>query len=413
MNNNQMEQNNNYIQTDKKAAGASLKFRSFIIVIVMASFFGSVFGFMASAISSKFDFSDLGKSLINGEKIVNTEKIIIEDSEIISVVEKSSPAVVSIIITKEVPMLKSFDFFGFGYIPDNNGSTQRQQIGGGSGFFVTSDGMIVTNKHVVADENAEYTVLTNDEQEYSARVLARDPANDIALIKIEGSDFPVLQLGDSDKIKIGQTVIAIGNSLGEFSNTVSKGIISGLGRSLIAGGDYNSQSERLSNIIQTDAAINPGNSGGPLIGMQGEVLGINVAIVEGAQNIGFAIPINQVKKAIDQVSSTGKISTPFLGVRYIVLDENLQKANNLKYGYGALIQRGDNISDFAIVPGSPADKAGLVENDIILEINGNKIDDKNQLGDIISKHNVGDSITLKISHKGQEKKIDVVLEERE
>ncbi|KKT89902.1 MAG: Protease Do [Candidatus Moranbacteria bacterium GW2011_GWC2_45_10] len=384
-------------------------------IIFLASFFGAVFGFMAGGMANIFDSgSFLGKlkNFGTGEKIINTQSIIIEDSAVIEVVKQASPAVVSIAITKEVPNLRNFDFFGFEFLPDGD-STQRQQIGGGSGFFVSADGMIATNKHVVEDVNAEYTVITNDEKEYPARVLARDPVHDIAIIKIEGEGFPVLPLGDSGSIQIGQTVIAIGNSLGEFSNTVSRGIISGLGRTVIAGTDFGTQTERLTDIIQTDAAINPGNSGGPLIDVKGEIVGMNVAMARGAQNIGFALPINQVKRVTDQVKQTGRISVPFLGVRYIPLSRELQLNNDLPFDYGVLIQRGSSLSELAVIPGSPADKAGLMENDIILEINNRKIDDNNQMGDIISEQRVGDTVTLKIWSKGAEKQIQVVLEERQ
>lgn len=243
-----------------------------------------------------------------------------------------------------------------------------------------------------------------------AKVLAKDPINDVAVIKIEGSDYATLNFGDSDSLKIGQTAIAIGNSLGEFSNTVSKGIISGLKRNLTAGGGTG-EAEQLKNIIQTDAAINPGNSGGPLLNISGDIIGINVAMAQGAQNIGFAIPSNQIKKIVDQVQKTGKISTPYLGVRYIPIDEAIQKENDLPFGYGVLVVRGQKITDFAVVPGSPADKAGLVENDILLEINGTKIDSENSLTDIIAKFNVGDTVSLKIWHKGETKNISVALAE--
>jgi serine protease Do len=271
--------------------------------------------------------------------------------------------------------------------------------------------MIITNKHVVSDLNAEYTVITNDGKEYSARVLARDVNKDIAIIKIDGENFPTLPLGDSDALRIGQTVIAIGNSLGEFSNSVSKGIISGLRRNITAGSGFG-ESEKLSDIIQTDAAINSGNSGGPLLDISGNVIGVNVAMAQGAENIAFSIPVNQIKKIVDQVKSTGKISTPFLGVRSITVNKQIQSENNLSFDYGALIARGEKITDFAVLPGSPADKAGFVENDIILEINGTKIDEKNSLTDIISGFNVGDTIKVKIWHKGETKNIQVKLEER-
>lgn len=401
-------------------------FSIILLTVLVSALFGSLFGFMAGGVVQKVAPSIARKFPTvfypgKGAQDIIRETVVQEDSLVIDVVEKSSPAVVSIIISKDVSRVQDFfsDPFGFpGFLnpfgdPSQNdsGSTQKQTIGGGSGFIITNDGMIVTNKHVVSDTSAEYTVLTSDGTEHAARILATDPVNDIAVIKIEGTDYPTLDLGDSDIIKIGQTAIAIGNSLGEFSNTVSRGIISGLGRSLTASGSFG-QSEKLTNIIQTDAAINPGNSGGPLLNINGEVIGINVAMAQGAQNIGFAIPANQIKKVVEQVKATGKISVPYLGVRYIPIDSSIQKANNLPFNYGVLVSRGQSITDLAVIPGSPADKAGIVENDIILEINNKKIDDKNGLADLISQFNIGEKITLKLWHRGADKEISVILEER-
>jgi serine protease Do len=394
-----------------------------ILIIFLSSVFGAVFGFMAGNISKNnpfFQKFQIGKG--NEQPTAQEQKQLItsEDNLVTGLVEKSTPAVVSIVISKDVPIYQQNFFddpFGFFSNPDNNSSgnnsgTQKQKIGGGSGFFVSSNGMIVTNKHVVEDTSADYTVITNDGKEHSAKVLARDPAMDLAVIKIDGDNFPVLNLGNSDSIKIGQTVIAIGNSLGQFSNTVTKGIISGLKRNVTAGSSSTGMSEQLSNIIQTDAPINPGNSGGPLLDLDGNVIGINVAMAQGAENIAFSIPINQVKKIIDQVKTNGKISVPFLGVRYVVVDDSLQKQNNLPFNYGALVLRGQNITDLAVVPGSPADKAGIMENDIILEVNGKKIDSNNLLSNILNGCGATETITLKVWHKGNTQDLKVQLEER-
>jgi serine protease Do len=401
-----------------------------IVSILFSSAFGAVFGFMAGGLGQKVFSGKLSqifsRSMMGGKfnQETTNQSVIQEDSAIIDVVDKATPAVVSIVISKDVPRVKSFfsnpfdspnffDPFGSGNgSGQDQGGTQKQQIGGGSGFIITSDGMVVTNKHVVSDASADYTVITNDGQEHKAKVLALDPVNDIAVIKIDGNSYPTLNFGDSTALKTGQTVVAIGNSLGEFSNTVSRGIISGLKRSVTAGSELGGDSERLTNIIQTDAAINPGNSGGPLLDINSNVIGINVAMAQGAQNIGFAIPSNQIKKIVDQVRMTGKISTPYIGVRYIPVDSTIQKQNNLPNDYGALVVRGQSVTDLAVVPGSPADKAGIVENDIILEINGTKIDDKNGLSDIIGQYNVGDTLTLKVWHKGEQKDLQVKLEER-
>lgn len=341
------------------------------------------------------------------------------DDNLIRLVEDRSPGVVSIIISKEIrqaPTLGGLPFF-FPFnntapqgTPDNQ-ETKKQQVGSGSGFIVSADGMVVTNKHVVSDEEATYTVVLSGGKEFEAKVLGKDPNNDIAVLKIEGSDFPVLPLGDSDAIKVGQTAIAIGNPLGEFANSVSRGIISGIKRDVTAGSGFG-QEERLNNIIQTDAAINPGNSGGPLFDLQGKVIGVNVAVAQGAENIGFALPINDVKRIIKQVQETGRIVTPYIGVRYVLLNEQAAQSLSLPYSYGALVLRGQNITDFAVIPGSPADKAGIVENDIILEINGKKIDDKNTLSKMLGQFDVNQEVTLLVWHKGETKELKVLLEEK-
>nr|MCW1892225.1 PDZ domain-containing protein [Candidatus Uhrbacteria bacterium] len=214
--------------------------------------------------------------------------------------------------------------------------------------------------------------------------------------------------GDSDKIEVGQTAVAIGNALAEFRNTVSVGVISGLSRSITAG-DGMGSSERLDGVIQTDAAINPGNSGGPLLDLDGNVIGVNVATA-GAENIGFALPANTVKTVAAAVQKDGKISRPYLGIRYIPIDADLKKRNTLSVDYGVLVVRGDQISDLAVVPGSPADKAGIVENDIVLTIDGEKIDETHALATLLRKKNIGDTITLTVLHKGSEKTVDVKLE---
>jgi len=387
-----------------------------ILSVLLSSFFGAVFGFMGGKISDKI-FSKISQKL-GGKTAVSTEisreRIVEEDSAVIDVVEKTSPAVVSIVISKDVPKYKSFYEDPFGFFNNSQGTqigTEKQTIGGGSGFIVSSSGMIVTNKHVASDQSADYTVITNEGKEYPAKILAIDPNKDISVIKIEGENFPTLEFGESGNLKVGQTVIAIGNSLGKFSNSVSKGIISGLQRDVTAGSGFG-QTEQLTNIIQTDAAINPGNSGGPLLDISGKVIGVNVAMAQGAENVAFSIPVDQIKKIVAQVKDTGKISTPFLGIRSVQIDEEIQKENNLPFAYGAIVTRGTKVSDFAVIPGSPADKAGIMENDIILEINGTKIDNKNQTTNLVSSYNVGDTITLKIWRKGEIKDIKVILEER-
>lgn len=336
-----------------------------------------------------------------------------EDQSLTNLVSKNSQGVVSVVVKKrltEIP--QSFPFFFLQPEPESVPSDELKQVGSGSGFFATTDGIIITNKHVVADENAEYSVYRpGDETEYKAAVIARDPVNDIAFLKIEGDSFPALKLGNSDALQVGETAIAIGNSLGEFANSVSRGIISGKQRSVTAGNRFG-EIETLSGIIQTDAAINPGNSGGPLFNLKGEVIGVNVAVAQGAENIGFALPINQVKIRLEQVQKTGKIEVPYIGVRYVMVTEALQKEYNVSLDYGALLLRGREITDFAVIPNSPAEKAGLEEGDVILSINNKRITEESSITEILSEHAIGDRLEVIFWRDGKEESTVIILEKR-
>ena len=351
-------------------------------------------------------------------------------SPVVQVVKKISPAVVSIIISKDLPKIRKYhiqpfdEFFG-PYGPPitqyRQEGKQRVKIGGGSGFFVSPDGLIVTNRHVIVSPNVDYTIVTADEKEYKADILARDPVNDVAIIKLKntkGKKFPTLELGDSTKVELGQSVIAIGNALGAFQNTVSTGVISGLSRFITARDGMSGHTAHLRGLIQTDAAINPGNSGGPLVGLDGKVIAINVAIVLGAQNIGFAIPINNAKKDLADLKKHGRIIQPFLGVRYILINKALKQEFmqrlqlNLPVDYGALIIREPGVGEPAVVPGSPAAKAGLMEQDIILEFNKTKVTEKNPLQELIHKSKPGDLIKIKILRGDKIGATTVKLEER-
>jgi len=306
----------------------------------------------------------------NQESVIDSPAIdLVSDSDsekTIMAVEKINPAVVSIVVSKYVSNYYSLETYPFGNdffddffqgpsiptpVPNEEQPKEKQEVGGGTGFVVSaSSGLILTNKHVVTDQAAEYTVITNDGEKYEAEVLARDPFNDMAILKIQATNLPEIKLGDSDQIKLGQTVIAIGNALGEYRNTVTKGVISGISRRVVAGDNYG-RSEVLEDVIQTDAAINFGNSGGPLINLQGEVIGINTAISSQGQLIGFAIPINQAKQVINSVKEHGRIVRPFLGVRYMVVNKEIAAKNNLPYDYGALIIKGENSTELAVIPG--------------------------------------------------------------
>lgn len=344
-----------------------------------------------------------------------------EESATIDAVRKVSPSVVSIVITKELrrslggsEFLPLEEFFGFGSPapqPDGAPRTERQQVGGGSGFIISSDGLILTNRHVVADSAAQYTVITNDGTHYDAEVVAADTLLDIAIVKINASGLPVAELGDSDSLQIGQTVIAVGFALGEFRNTVTKGVISGINRRVTAGG-MSGEAEVIDEAIQTDAAINPGNSGGPLVNLAGQVIGVNTAISEEGQLVGFAIPSNPSRQIIESVRTVGRIVRPWLGVRYVILDEAIARANNIAVNHGALVVRGESVTDLAVAPGSPADKAGFQENDIILEVGGVRVDETHPLARLIVKYKPGETVVFKVLRKGLELTLAATLEER-
>ncbi|MBI5077248.1 trypsin-like peptidase domain-containing protein [Candidatus Falkowbacteria bacterium] len=392
-----------------------------IIVSLIVGGFAGAFG--SFFIAPSLEKTNWGKQFLGTnapEQSVNQKKVISveENSATIEAVKKVSPSVVSVVVTKELESFYNltgpdvFNFWNFGtQIPQGNGKKEKKEIGGGTGFVIGADGLILTNKHVVADEQAEYSVLFSDGKRYEAKVLGRDTVYDVAVLKIDAKNLAVAEIGDSDKIEIGQTVIAIGNALSEYSNSVTRGVVSGINRKVIAG-DSGGGSEVIQGAIQTDAAINPGNSGGPLLNLAGQVIGVNTAVNWQGQSLGFAIPINQAKSVIESVKQFGKIVRPWLGVRYIQLNEEIAKANNLKYNYGAMVLQGQNKTEPAVVAASPAEKAGIKENDIILEVNGEKLDDDSSLVQEISKYKPGNVIILQVAREDKVMEIKVKLEER-
>ena len=339
-----------------------------------------------------------------------------EHSPIVEIARKVCPGVITIIISKDLPKVEGFYSFPFGgqefiFPKIENGKKEKTKIGGGSGFIVSPDGYVMTCSHVVGDPEADYTVILDPKHKYPAKILAKDPLVDVAILKLNDKKLSYLELGDSDKINLGETVVAIGNPLGEFEDTLSAGIVSGLSRKITAYGGLPLKATSLRGLIQTDAAINPGNSGGPLVNMEGKVIGINTAMVMGAQNIGFAIPINYAKRIFEEVQKYGKIVRPFLGVRYVILNQEISKANKLPMDYGALVVR-ENLGEPAVLKGSAADKAGLKEYDIILEMDGKKITEENPLADLLAQHKIGDEINFKTLREGKEINLKVKLEEK-
>ncbi len=352
------------------------------LVAVLSLTFGCLGAYIGSNISSKTPQANTASQNVTVQ----------ESSAIIEATKKVSPAVVS--ITTEST---ASSFFG-----------TVQQKGGGTGFIITNDGLIATNRHVVESASKALTVIAGDGKTYPAEVKAIDPLIDLALIKIDGKNLPVADLGNSDTLQVGQVVIAIGNALGEFENTVTTGVISARERAIQA--STQTGSEQLENLLQTDAAINPGNSGGPLSNLSGQVIGVNTAVAGDAQGIGFAIPINQVVRAIDSYRKTGKIVRPSLGVRYATLTKDLASLNKLTVENGAILV-GDS-SGPAVIPGSSAEKAGLREGDIIVAVNGTAIDKNKSLPGLLETFNPGDQIELTIVREGKEQKIKLKLDAR-
>ncbi len=345
------------------------------------------------------------------------------NSPVVEIAKRVCPAVITVVVSKDLPKLENFFSFPVGgkqfLMPnptpgggkDQKIKTQKTQIGGGSGFIVSEDGYVFTSNHVVADTTAEYTVILSPKHKESAKVLSRNPINDIAVLKIQGKNLPCLKMADSNKIQLGEEVVAVGNALGEFTDTLSTGIISGLSRFITAFGGMDHQMQNLRGLIQTDAAINPGNSGGPLVNMDGEVVGINTAMIFGAQNIGFAIPINYAKKDLEEVKKYGKIKMPFLGVKYVLISKELAEANKLPVADGAIVVR-EQLGESPVIKGSAADRAGIKEWDIILECNGQKISVKNPLANILQKCKIGGGTVFTVLRDGKKINLTVKLEEK-
>jgi serine protease Do len=400
-----------------------------LILIVALSLIGGLTGGLISTQVLNQQAMVIGES---GEAIIQPVemKLVDEKSAVVDAIERVSPSVVSIVISQELSTLRQqgnspFELFfpndpffkNFAPQPPQQDSNQEpvfQKVGGGSGFFIDDEGLIMTNRHVVSGDDVEYTVILNDSSEYKAEVVSRDFFNDIAVIKLlpeDGAELPDItpvRLGTSQDLKIGQSVIAIGNALAEFSNSATRGIISAKGRQIVAS-DGQGRGENLSGLIQTDAAINPGNSGGPLINMAGEVVGVNTAIAANANGIGFAIPIDDVKQVIKSVQENGRIVRPILGVLFTMLTPELAKELGLEVEEGALL-KGDE-QNFAVLPGKPAEKAGLQEKDVIIKVNGKDINTDHSLQQEVMNYSPGDVIKVTFVRKGEENTVDVTLEE--
>lgn len=301
-----------------------------------------------------------------------------EEERLIKVVSEASPAVVSILVQEK----------------DDSGALV--DLGKGTGFLIDADGTIVTNRHVAHRRQTTLTAIMADGRAFPASVLDIDPVNDLALLKVDGEGLPYLRLEADDKLRLGQTTIAIGNALGKYANTVTSGILSGIERDVEATNELTGGLERLGELLQTDAAINSGNSGGPLLNIEGKVIGVNTAVELGAQGLGFAIPASEVRKVIDSYRRYGAIARPRLGVRYFMITPELKIEKSLTYAYGAFVGT-DEPNVPIVLPDSPAAAAGIRPGDVILEVNGKKLEGKWTLAKAIQSLRVGDAVRLKVA----------------
>jgi len=337
-------------------------------------------------------------------------------SAVVDIVNDTNPAVASILITEEVPILEQY-FEEIGgplsrfRIPRvrESGEYETVEIGGGSAFFISDDGYLVTNLHVVNDIDANYTVILNTGEAYEAKIIGFDKMIDTAVLKIDAKNTDFLTFGNSDQVQVGESVIAIGNALGAYSNTVSTGVISGLSRTILAA-DETGTSE-LRDVLQTDAAINSGNSGGPLLNMQAEVIGVNVAVADGSENIAFSLPSNAVQSSVDQIIEFGKVARPYIGIQYVPVNAHIENKYELNVSTGVLIIGSEESP--GIVENSPADEAGLLEGDVITHIGSQELSPRHSLSSIIERLTIGDQIEFTINREGNTINLFVTLGARD
>lgn len=377
---------------------------SFVVGLLSGVFLVAVF--IGGAVSERIWGLSFLKNLNLGgnnstSEIIN-QRVVNEENVVTEVAEKVSPGVVTVTFKRETPILEQYFLDPFGMFRGSRptGEVTSEQVDIGSGFVIDQSGLVVTNKHVVSTGTAsDYKVVLKDESEHQVEKIWRDPANDLAILKIEGSGFKTIEMGDSDTLKVGNFVIAIGTALGEFRHTVTTGVVSGLGRGITAGDGY-AFAEKLDNVIQTDAAINPGNSGGPLLNSLGQVIGVNVAVSQGANNIGFALPINLVKESLSNFNETGAFDRPFFGVRYQMLTKEQGILNDVPAGAYVV----------EVVKDSSADAAGIKKGDIIVSFDGKKlIEVENGLVELLGKKKIGDRVEVEVYRDEKTEKIGVEL----
>ena len=366
--------------------------------------------FVSGALAQKVWGLPILRQLSTGNQDFPTEtfnqKIVSEENVVINVAEKVSQSVVTVSlkrqkITQPQFFLDPFGMFGnnpFGSQVDKKIETEQVDIG--TGFVVDKSGLVVTNKHVVSQGvPGDYRIIMKDNSEHQVEKIWRDPVNDLAILKISGGNFQAIEMGDSDNLRVGSFVVAIGTALGEFRHTVTTGVVSGLGRGITAGDGFMGE-EKLDNVIQTDAAINPGNSGGPLLNSVGQVIGVNVAVSQSANNIGFALPINVVKDSLNNFNTTGQFDRPFFGVRYQMLNKEQGILNNVPAGAYVV----------EVVKGSSADVSGVLKGDIIVKFDGKELSQESQgLVKLLGKRKIGDRVEVEVFRDNEMKTIKVEL----
>jgi S1-C subfamily serine protease len=373
------------------------KMRMIAGVVWMFVFFG---GLLVAALyfsPKKFSLSYIGSKIRNainiplkpnyvGPKSLVRQEVVQEESSVIDVVDKVSPSVVSVVLKTS-----QFDYY--------SGITESQE-GIGTGFIVDPNGLIVTNSHVADNPNGSYSVVLKDGRNFDVKKINLDEMSDLAILEVTARDLPAVELGDSDVLKVGQRAIAIGNALGRFQNTVTTGVISGISRQLRASGGFGSDTKVYENAIQTDAALNPGNSGGPLLNSSGQVIGINVATTFGADNISFAIPVNDLKPILENFLKEGSIIRPYIGVQYQMITPEIARVQNLPQG--AYVSR--------VLTESPASKAGIQRGDIIVEFDGKKVDPTTSIARSIAKKRPGEEVRIVVDRDGKEIRMTLILE---
>jgi peptidase Do len=377
----------NVIQTTNKHTSKKTRTNPMVVVLAVVALASGLYNLhLTNTLSSKFNSHNYSQNS-------NANSLNFAEGSIASVANSVSKSVVSIVTSTTQKSLTN---------------SESSATAAGTGFILSKDGYIATNKHVVSGANKIGVLLDDGTAFEDVELVGTDPLNDFAIIKIkDAKDLTPIRLGDSKTISAGQQVIAIGNALGAYQNSVTSGIISGKGRSLTATDSTRTQIETLSDMIQTDAAINGGNSGGPLLNAAGEVIGINTAYASQGNNVGFAIPISSVKGIIKSVLKNQSFERAVIGVRYINLTPTIAKQKNLDINHGALISssKGNN----AIIPGSAGDKSGLKENDVITSVNGVEIGVSGSLSSLIGEYSAGDTVTLTVVRNGKTESLDLTL----